>query len=114
MLDLGAGVEWEAGDEELGSPEVPAFQGTLRLPFKQQLPACPGGGSAPGAGVSACGGWVCPEFCCAAICQVGACHSHPCSAAGQQLPPGCPPRIHPPFAPASTPTAQQRCLPTAA
>ena len=49
MLDLSGEVQWETADVELGSPEVPAFQGTLRLPFKEQLPPCPGGGAgAPG------------------------------------------------------------------
>lgn len=49
VLDLSGEVQWETADVELGSPEVPAFQGTLRLPFKEQLPPCPGGGAgAPG------------------------------------------------------------------
>ena len=48
VLDV-AGAEWQAQEVLLGDPNVPGFEGTMRLPFKQPLPPCPGGGSAAGA-----------------------------------------------------------------
>lgn len=41
MLDASA-AEWVAQDAQLGQPEVPGYQATMRLPFQQPLPPCPG------------------------------------------------------------------------
>lgn len=69
VLDLGEGVQWEASDTQLGSPDVPAFQGTLRLAFKEQLPACPpGSGDAPGG----CWGLCCLHLTARSFCLVPA------------------------------------------
>lgn len=103
MLDV-EGAEWQAQDVQLGEPDVPGFEGTLRLPLKQTLPACPGSGSSTGVRRACPAGSRCCCLC-AFLQQLAPASGCLCAARAQ-------PRAHPipcllahPAAPVAEPAA---------